>query len=264
MKATIAIAAAIALLGVSPAYAGSYVTLPVPNPVTPTSRATPVAGSQNQAADQLLIPSGPALGNGNYAFPSTLTLLASRNTEVFLRTTDIGSFQDYVFRDTTDNKLVFGSRLTLGVRVDGSTFNSAGAEVNDIFRSGFTGYSVAAAWAFKSDQDLRLYLASRSATGLLQGAQLYSPDVVDLRSDINMNEGNPWSGLFLLKTDAPSYTTLVDAIRIRQGGEEGQTVTNFSFTGFAPAAAVPEPSAWMMMLAGLGIMGIVVRRRLRS
>ena len=84
MRATIAIAAAVTLLGVAPAYAGSYVTLPVPNPVTPTSRATPVAGSQNQAADQLLIPSGPALGNGNYAFPSTLTLLASRNTEVFL------------------------------------------------------------------------------------------------------------------------------------------------------------------------------------
>jgi hypothetical protein len=83
-----------------------------------------------------------------------------------------------------------------------------------------------------------------------------------MRSDINTNEGNPFSGLYLIKTDAPSYQLLENAARVRQGGEEGQLITSFSFLGYAPAAVVPEPSSWALMLAGLGVAGFMLRRRL--
>lgn len=41
------------------------------------------------------------------------------------------------------------------------------------------------------------------------------------------------------------------------------TVLNFRFAsgGFLPAAAVPEPAAWMLMIGGFGLVGGMLRRR---
>jgi hypothetical protein len=232
------------------AQAGSFVELP-------TSGTLRKVGSARNSADQFLISSGPVSGTDadgitTYDFPATFTLLASRVSDVKLGGQVVGDFYDYVFRDSTDKKLVFGSRLTL--EDDG--------EINDIFRGGFTGFGVAVAWAFTSDTDLRMYSAARTSTGLKQGADRFSPDWVDFRSDLNVEEGNPDTGLYLIKTDAPDYVLKDGMVRLWQGGEEGQTQESFFLAGYAPTLApIPEPSTYAMLLGGLGLLGVMAKRR---
>jgi hypothetical protein len=242
--------AAALVLAASAAQAGSFVELPTSAPLRKT-------GANNLNVDQLFIPTGAIIatdidGFNTYAFPSKFTLLASRESDVMLGGAIVGDFFDYVFRDTTDNKLVFGSRLVL--EDDG--------EVNDIFRAGFTGFSAAAAWTFIVDTDLRAYSAARTSTGLKQGADVFNADWVNFRSDINVEEGNPSTGLFLVKTDAPDYKLIESAIRVWQGGEEGQNPESYFISGFAPTTPpIPEPSTYAMLLGGLGLLGVMAKRR---
>jgi hypothetical protein len=232
------------------AQAGSFVELP-------TSGTLRKVGAANQNVDQFIIASGPIIatdldGFNTYDFPVSFTLLASRVSDVMLGGQVVGDFYDYVFRDSTDNKLVFGSRLTLDD--DG--------EINDIFRGGFTGFSAAAAWAFTNDTDLRMYSAARTSTGLKQGVDVFSPDWVDFRSDLNVEEGNPNTGLYLIKTDAPDFALKEGVVRLWQGGEEGQSQESFFLTGYAPTLApIPEPSTYAMLLGGLGLLGVIAKRR---
>jgi hypothetical protein len=194
----------------------------------------------------------------------TLSLLAHRITEdVQLDGQAIGDIYDFVYRDSRDDKLVFGTRVLLGL--PGQLQN---AELNNVFRYGFeengTTFSAAAAWTFMSDFDLRMYSAARSDKGLLQ-TDLFNPDAISLQSDINLAEGNPYSGLYLVKTDAMYYTVADNSIAYFQAGEEGQPVSKGFISGFAPTnmAPIPEPSTYAMLLAGLGMIGAIARRRMR-
>ena len=185
MKFNKTLLAAALTLAATAAQAGGFVELP-------TSGTLRKTGAANQNTDQFFLAEGAAVGVLDsdptinlYDPPANFTLLDSHVTEVELSGVAVGAFYDFVFRDTNDNKLVFGSRV----------FLDADAEVNDIFRSGFAGFSAAVAWTRTSDADLRLYSAARTATGLKQGADVFDADVIDLRSDINEEEGNPGSGL---------------------------------------------------------------------
>lgn len=237
----------------------------------PTSGDLRVVGLTDESpVDNLLVPYGAPTGeitgpNGApgqaYAFPNPGTwvpISQVRETAIMLPDEDdgeleeVGTFFDSVYRDTSDGSLLFVSQIILEEE----------GEINDIFRSGFTGYSVAAGWTFSTDFDLRMYSAARTASGL-GDPDVFDPDVVDMRTDLNVEEENPWSGWFFLKVAAPGYQLGPNAIQLLQAGEEDQTPFPFVLDGYIPTP-VPEPSTYAMLLGGLGLLGLMARRRARS
>lgn len=212
------------------------------------------------AAQGGTVPRGDAVGSG------VLSLLDYRvTTSLALGANRIGDVYDFVFRDSRDNKLVFGTRFVLGQ----SPAYADDAELNFMYRYGFvegsTVFSTDAAWLSFSDFDLRLYNASRSNTRALLGVPTLDLNAVAFQADINLSEGNPFSGIYLIKTDAQDFKLLDGAIGYYQAGEEGQALLFNSVAGFAPTVPlpVPEPSAYALLLAGLGLIGAVAHRRLR-
>lgn len=188
------------------------------------------SGAANVLNDKLYI--APVIQNGTYNLPSTLSLISKVDTN-FASATDAlyaGTFSDYVFMDTTTNSVVIGSRLYFGP-INGQRNLS---EANDIFRYGYDGFKVEAGWTRLSSSDLRAYSAAMSNVGLKQGADVYNSNVVDFRTDVNASEGNAQSGLYLIRTDATAFKVIDNAIKIRQGGEEGQSVLSVSLSGYAP------------------------------
>lgn len=158
---------------------------------------------------------------------------------------------DFVFRDSADNSLVFGTRYLN--RIDNRE------EVNFLYRYGFTGFETSVAWTYLADSDLRQYSAVKTQSTEGEGSFAYDADVVRQQGDFSVIEENPWSGLFLVKTNATSFT-LGKAIGFYQAGEEGQSPAGGFITGFIPTP-VPEPESYALFLVGLGVMGVISRRR---
>jgi hypothetical protein len=254
----------------TPAWAGGFVTLTT----TPPLRKF---GAQNPAADQFKLAEGVSTGGGNYAPPSNLTQLEARQSSIMYQGSKVGTLFDFVFRDTTDNQLVFGSRVVLEPIVNGQANIF---EINDFYRSGNNGFTIAAAWSRGSDLDLRMYSAARTTKDLLGGADTFDPDIVNMRSDINVSEGNPRSGYYYLRSSASHYTLSAGTgtcgatnktygFRIRQSGEEQQPITDICFDAFVPSSQPPAVSesvpiplwALVMLAAGLALAGLRARRR---
>lgn len=198
-----------------------------------------------------------------------LTVLASNTQDIMIDGTfiglpaglvTVGTLTDYVLRDTRDDKLVFGMRAELATTVNGSANQY---EINNLFRSGFNGFSAAIGWSRGSDSDLRMYNGARTAQRYLSSAPLsYDPDVVRIQSDVNVSEGNPRSGYFFIKTDATVYKTRVNAISIFQAGEEGQPLNEVSLTGYIPSlpTQVPMMPFWALSLLAFSLCGMLIRK----
>lgn len=160
---------------------------------------------------------------------------------------------DFVYRDSADDRLVFGTRYLNEIDND--------QEANFLYRYGFQNYAVSAAWTFSTDFDLRQYQAGRTQSTSTGAIVPFDDDAVRQRGDFSVTEGNPWSGLFLVKVQADASYVLGDkAIGFFQAGEEGQDQVGGSIGGFIPTA-VPEPETYALLLAGLGLVGLATRRR---
>lgn len=267
-------ALAVCLAGVcAPVLAGSFATLPTTAPLRKF-------GLQNPNADPLRLPDGVQTGT-DIAPPSNFTQLEARQSNVIYQGNKVGTLFDFVFRDTTDNQLVFGSRVVLEPLVNGQANIF---EINDFYRSGHTGFTVAAAWSRGSNIDLRMYSAARTAKDLLGGTDTFDPDIANTRSDVNVSEGNPRSGYHFLKSNAPYYklatasgacgndvpiTAHTFGFKIRQSGEEQQPKTNICFDAFVPSSQPPvEPVGenvpvppWALVVLALGLILAGLRRQ---
>lgn len=183
----------------------------------------------------------------------TLTLVDYKITEnvTLLPGVPQATVFDYVYRDSTDGKLVFGTRYMNLVDND--------QEVNYLYRQG-AGSNVSTSWTFLSDFDLRMYQAGQTSDHTYNASVSYVDGIVRQKADISVSEGNPWSGLFLVKTDAVNYGLGSNAIGYYQAGEEGQSVVGGFMTGFV-AAPIPEPENYAMMMLGLGVVALARRQK---
>lgn len=258
------------------AYAGDFTNVPYTTP-----EATVVSGVPNIGADQLYLDAtsitwaagfdGLVAQSISYAATGgngTLNLLSFRaNDDIELAGQEVGDLYDFVYQDSRDGKLVFGTRIILeedgddDINLADSNDEEFEVELNFVYRGGFTNYSTAAGWAFIGDNDLRMYNAARTDSYELDGPFNASADLIRFQADISPEEGNPISGLYLVKTDATAFSVVANAIGYYQAGEEGQAVIGEFLAGYAPAAAVPEAETYAMFLAGLGMMGAIIRRR---
>jgi hypothetical protein len=278
--------AAALIVGATTAYAGNFVTLTNGNGTNLTSANGGIqTGTNNPNSDKFYIQTvnstyvdGYAYGgfanpgNGEVVASSidyrtfagattistgTLTLLdwqVTRNVPLLEGIPQAAIF-DFVYRDSSDNTLVFGTRYLNVVNNN--------QEANYLYRAGFEDYSASAAWTFSTDYDLRMYQAALSSDYTYDSSILYDADVVRQKGDFSVSEGNPWSGLFLVKTNATDYILGDKAIGFYQAGEEGQSVVGGFIGGFVPTtiAAVPEPENYALMVAGLGLVGFASRRK---
>lgn len=240
------IAAALAALS-APALAGGFVDLPESAPLR-------VVGVNNSAADPLY------LGDGWTPETNGYTRVARRISSVLYDGNDIGLFQDYVYRDNTDGTLLFASQFTLEVEEQ----NGYVLEINDIFRRGFAGYDVAVGW-YGPELGSRLVSAAHSSVGRTRPQQpdIYAEDTVNLRTDISIEEENPSTAWYVIKTDATQFDYLVNGVSVTQAASVSGDDPPFraaTFEAFAPVP-VPEPAEYMMLLGGLGIVGVVASRR---
>lgn len=196
-----------------------------------------------------------AFGDGSTLSTGTLNLLAWQVTRgVDLSDTGVGQadIYDFVYRDSSDNKLVFGTRYLN--RVDNDE------EANYLYRYGFSNFETTVAWTYSTDSDLNLYSAAKTSTPGNGSEFPLDADVVRQQGDFSASEGAPWSALFLVKTDATSFALSSKAIGFSQAGDEGQAPFMGFIGGYIPTA-VPEPESYALMVLGLGVIGAFARRQ---
>ncbi|MEM7543023.1 MAG: hypothetical protein AAF384_15770, partial [Pseudomonadota bacterium] len=191
-------------------------TAPVGQPV---ARAEGASFELTDLISGLKIADGPSVGANPFRYGPApgLVLIDSASHSVSFEGVVVGTVYDRVYQDTGDgNKLVLMARLILDNNVGnppmGNTF-----EVNDFlrrFNTGFTDASLEAAWSREGDDDLRLFAAVRTRVKFGEGVETFHPDTIKFQTDINVSEGNPWSGLFYLKSDAPAYKTVPNALSV--------------------------------------------------
>jgi hypothetical protein len=247
------------MLGLGAHAAHAFVALP-------ESGTLRVNGVNNAASDPLY------LGDGWNPLAEGYTRAARRISSVIYDGVDLGTFYDFVYRNTTDNTLLFASRFELDVGEIEIGDLEYDVEINDILRRGYAFYDVSVGWYDSgTDSDFRLQSTAHTSNGVrtrpTNPVDEFDDNVVDFRTDISVEEGNPTTGWYVLKTNATEFIYLTDAVTIRQAPSiDGMSppLRTATFEGFAPIAAIPEPETYAMLLAGLGLIGFAARRRTKA
>jgi hypothetical protein len=264
MKATIwkqALVVSAITFAATSAYAGSFTT------ILNTGERT--AGSNsNTGLDAFYLSPSPTLPTAAW------TQLASTTSNVFspINGNVVGSFIDTVWYESDSNSYIIGSYFKMLNDTNGIT------EINSIVRNGFSDVdTLSAAWTSgsavygsgttgyrlrdpaRSDYQAS-YVPGTAGTGAYQDL-----DKVAIRTDVSIGETNPNSGLYLLKFSAEglTYQWTDNAVRIVQGAstnEGGRQFAEMWLSGYT-VTAVPEAETYAMLMAGLGLMGAIVRRR---
>jgi hypothetical protein len=266
---TLRLAGALALASLCAPSFAAFVTLPTSGTIM-----TPCGDSGNGNSTAVTC----AAGSVSTA-TSGYSLLTSTSQSIIAGSTNVGTLYDRVYGDGGGG-YIFGMRIDMNDEVwdsSGLTF-----EVNDMFRSGFSSAATVAGGYSKVDitgiTDEYARSIGRSSKGLNEtGVGSYDADWVRFETDVNVEDPDDTSpgtsAWYWVKiTGASGWTTTEDAIRLWEGGEEDQTLYSIYLTGYTPTysgarlaasslAPVPEPSTYAMLLAGLGAVGMIARRR---
>jgi len=185
----------------------------------------------------------------------TWTLLRQNNNQsVVANGTSVGNADDRVWRRNGTNDYIFGLRIqmlnTLWTPPAGTCPSSTPAsfEVNDMFRNGFaaiTNLSIAyrlgsaeeGAWLVgRTNQGLNQY--SGSPNGL---SPARANDWMDFRTDVNNADpdgsslaNSAWMFVIANLPSGVSASPVANAIRIWEGGEEGQCAFSVNLSGYKP------------------------------
>lgn len=247
MKSTLFAGAALALLS-TPAFA-AYETL--------TSSGTTVLkecqGVQEPAPD----PTPPAAGTcAVNALPGTgwTQVRNAANKNIVANGTIIGRYTDTVWQKNGTNTYVLGIRLSMNSNLwtppaaSCADTTPISFEVNDVFRTGFSHITtVKVAYKQPGSAEEGVWLAGRTSQGLGQYAS--SPYGVDpardnnsvaFRTDVNVDDpdGNSKANsawmLIEVAANGISAAQTANAIRLWQGGEEGQCQYSLQLPGYTP------------------------------
>ncbi|WP_293368575.1 hypothetical protein [Nevskia sp.] len=168
--------------------------------------------------------------------------------------TRIGTLDDRVWQRNNSNEYVFGMRVSVENRLwtppSGVCTDTTPAyfEINDMFRNGFaaiTGLDIAYR---QGTAEEGAWLVGRTAQGLNQYAGSpdgLSParnnDLVDFRTDVNFEDPDGTSvfnsSYMMVAATLPngvSDNPSTGAVRIYQGGEEGQCLFSVTASGYTP------------------------------
>ena len=207
---------------------------------TPASAVVLVAGAA-PVVPTAGAPTGPGSVVGTGTFNGVAaTFSATVKYAVYLNT---GNTYDFYFQVTHNGA--------------GSTGNNQ--PIRMLTLSDYTGFT-ADAYAVATDPDgAGFFTAANNPTpagGSTTGASLDTNGVVtfNFRSfGLNDLVQGETSATYVVRTNATNYNAFGSF-----GVIDGSSISSLTFE---PAAGVPEPATWGMMIAGFGLMGGVLRRR---
>lgn len=141
-----------------------------------------------------------------------------------------------------------------------AVFNLSDLEATSIFKLGEFDFALSSATtviinAALTDIDIHANFLGGSAQKIAGNViwNFYNAETVDLASQFGGN-------ILAYKANLTNRADIEGSVFVEQLTQRGQ-IHQFAFTGDIPVAAVPEPSSYAMLFAGLVLLGAVARRR---
>ena len=141
-----------------------------------------------------------------------------------------------------------------GVASDGNVFGflrNEGGEISQSFDN------VAGSYSFSFDSEQRTSWRSGGAQTLsvrIDGNAIWSGTPGDTWSTFSFNASNVTSGSHTLSFRGTNLSGALDT----------SVFVDNVHLNFSPVSTIPEPETYAMMLAGLGLLGVIARRRQRA
>ena len=191
-----------------------------------------------------------------------MAAVAGRDVAVIANGTTIGTLRDRVWKRVGSNEHILGMRFevinvtwtepnndNLGLPGANGCDLQAGQyfEVNDMFRNGYsakTGLTIAYRESSVVPAEEGLWVSGRTDRGLAQtpvGTQpVRNNDFVNFRTDVNYEDpdgtdaqSSKW--MYVKTTSTKTvWSAIASAVRLEQGGEEGQCKYRLTLSGYKP------------------------------